>query len=260
MSNQDKSYESLLDGDTKNVTCEDPENPNLIRICHVQIAEKYDCVIWNCSICFWGNDSCYNFDVGPRTDCPTQVCVIEPKPTPTPPHIARFVLYPVIGILCVILVGLLLYLGKLVRENRAYRRAQENQTKRFLNAGEALRGARRDNEEAQRILRELAEAANVPLPVPQARPLNELEELANEEVEDPNAIQVADPEEQEEELPPPSHSRHFGVIRSVGRSLANNIQNASRPIRQRMQTRLQLAKQAIRRPRFSRLRESSDSN
>ncbi len=241
----------------KNVTCDDYDNPDLIRVCHEQPTMKSDCFIWNCSICFWGNDSCYNFDVGPRTDCPTAICVLEPRPVPVGPNKA-FIVYPIIGVLCLILVGVLLYLVKLLRENRAYRRARENNVQRFLNARESLQQARRDNERSQRIIEELAAAANVPVPSNDPPPLNELEQLANEPVlqEQPSASHTT--EETRPRSASGSHARPpLRRIRQAGRDLNTNFRNMYGSARQRLHTRFQLVRQSIRHPQFSRLRESA---
>ncbi len=259
--NTSLSQEPTVEDPGQNVTCEDYNNPDLVRICHEQPTMQMDCVIWNCSICFWGNDSCYNFDVGPRTDCPTPICVLEPKPSPIGPKSSVF-LYPILAILCSILLGVLLYLAKLVRENRAYRRSRENQVRRFLDAGESFREARRGNEESERILQELAAAANIPLPVADPpRPLNELERLANEPIE---ADSDEPPQSPQQNVPASASSgpsgppppRRFGRLRQTGHTFANNIQTRYQPFRQRMQTRFHLARQAIRSNPFSRLRNA----
>ncbi len=248
--------ETTREDPNKNVTCEDYDNPDLVRICHVQPSMKMDCVIWNCSICFWGNDSCYNFDVGPRTDCPTQVCILEPKPKPPPGPKPPIFVYPVLGILCAVLVGVLLYLVKLLRENRAYRRSRENNVRRFLDAGESFREARRMQEASERFLREVAAAANVPYPPPDnPEPQNELERLANEP-----AIQVA-PSDQVNETQDPEENvshppRRFGGLRRAGENLATNLQSRYRPMRERWRTRFQLARQSVRSHQFSRFRNT----
>ncbi len=240
-------------GDSKNVTCDDPEDPNFVRVCRDIPTMNLDCFIWNCSICFWGNDSCMNFDVGPRSDCPTAVCTLEPKP-PSPKRYQKIVVYVVISFLCCIVVGLVSYVIKLSLENRRHRRSQQAARDRFLGAAEQLRNARTQNEATERALRELAAAANVPYPSPTSRPLDELEEIANMPLSNrssPTGDPVPVPP-REVEPPRPNTSRARRLFQSGRR----NVQNMYQPLHDRMRTRAQLFRQSVsRRVQFARLRE-----
>ncbi len=249
------SHPSQQERTSENVTCE-AEDPNFIRICHDVPTLNFNCFIWNCSICFWGNDSCMNFDVGPREDCPTAVCSLEPKP-PTTKSSLKIIVCIVISCLCCVVIGLVSYVVKLSLENRRYRRARRAERERFFGAAEQFANARRQNEESAQILRDLAAAANIPLPTATERPLNELEQLANAPPSDdasPSELPSLSTTQPTTEPQGPSTSSRARRIIQSGRQ---NIQSISRPITDRVRTRAQLLRQTLsRRVQFTRLRES----
>ncbi len=72
-----KKVNRTISNDNNNTTCGN-------QYCYTVPEFKFDCTYWNCSICFWGNDSCHNWETGIRADCPTRVCKNNPTP-PAPP-------------------------------------------------------------------------------------------------------------------------------------------------------------------------------
>ena len=164
----------------ENVTCQS-DSQNFNRLCHNEPEFKFDCVFWNCSICFWGNESCLNWDIGIRTDCPHAVCIRVPKPSPPPSSNKNKILIPIISILVAIALGLLLYVLKLHREMRAYRHWREERQRLITEAPEHYQNARRNLEQFNRTIHDLAAAANIPVPPPdtfEAQP-SELEQEAD---------------------------------------------------------------------------------
>ena len=241
---------------TKNVTC-DTDNPNFINDCVEGVSFQFNCVLWDCGLCFWGNDSCINYGVGMRTDCPTKYCTLKPKPDP--PSDKRNYLYPVVGVLLALLCASMLYIVKLSRDARRYDRLADSR-RRFLGAAEQFAEARRAHEEATRMMRDLAEAANVPIPPDYMSLQDDSIETARDHIVSPSPEESAQPPQQ----PPAATTRSARLsvaahnrltsFRRASQDLGTNVRNVYRPLNTRIRTRLNTMRR-----QFNRLDEEEET-
>ncbi len=254
---QDNLKENKTQKNENNATCGD-------KYCYTIPEFQFECTWWNCSICNWGNDSCQNFDIGMRADCPTRICKDNPIPPspPTPTHDKYFL--PVL-IFCLILIFLLvIYLTQLIIRDRRRRRAMERRIdahrRLFMEAPSRLEEARSSNEEAQQIIRELAAAANIPIPQfhpPASPPRNPDSILEHVEQESEPTPSQAPPSSQGE---PVQEQRTRRNARTRIRNFSQEMRNRLPPLRANMQNRFTLFRQRLaENPRFARLRNEPEN-
>ncbi len=207
-----------------------------------------------------------------RTDCPTKYCTLKPKPVP--PADKRTYLYPILAVLVALLCGALLYILKLSRDARRYDRLAESR-RLFLGAAERFAEARRDNEEAHRMMRELAAAANLPMPQDYG-----LREDYEDSIQSDHDIEVSPPiprqvnqgdtahlTPESPRQPPPrivrlsdGASDRLASMRRATERIGANMRNAYRPLNSRMRTRLHsLRRHSMFSGQFNRLDEEEET-